>query len=205
MPSSRIAPEKRFVTGHSYATAATPPARDRLSDSAFQRWREGPNSILTAPLDPIPATWKLSSSWPSNTSPDDLSVRLNLGAAAVRPTVAYDTCTPRRTRRIARSTRTPNVVASAGRTLVGPLLSVAAGRSTIVGGIDREPHIPLRGNGDCDHRHEHQYRCSNTHSHSPQYMTRLIQPLVTLLSPLTNQLKPGYVVPTMSSSTAVPT
>src|SRR5437016_4115740 len=40
---------------------------------------------------------------------------------------------------------------------------------------------------------------------SPQYMTRLIQPFVTLLSPLTNQLYPGYVVPTMSSSTAFPT
>src|SRR4029077_1399019 len=40
---------------------------------------------------------------------------------------------------------------------------------------------------------------------SPQYMTRLIQPFVMLLSPLTNQLKPGYEAPTMSSSTAVPT
>ena len=36
-------------------------------------------------------------------------------------------------------------------------------------------------------------------------MTRLIQPFVMLLSPLTNQLKPGYVAPTMSSSTAFPT
>src|SRR5207247_11477119 len=40
---------------------------------------------------------------------------------------------------------------------------------------------------------------------APQYMTRLIQPFVMLLSPFTNQLKPGYKLPKILSSTALPT
>jgi len=68
-----------FATGHSYAAAATAPARERSSSPALQRWRAGPNSARTRSARPNARHRKFISSCPSNSCPVELSVSTNPG------------------------------------------------------------------------------------------------------------------------------